>query len=120
MGLAEILADSREQLIEYFLPLVERNPPDALLGQITTPEPTKDQIEAWLRDELSRVFPEPSDLIREMTLDVQFRDVTYETLTEDGFVARLREVYRQVNWDKPFTEFDAARARDSGETSNKR
>src|ERR1043165_5309663 len=65
-GGGEILADSREQLIEYFLPLVERNPPDALLGQITTPEPTKDQIEAWLRDELSRVFPEPSDLIREM------------------------------------------------------
>jgi hypothetical protein len=48
-----------------------------------------------------------------MTLDVQFRDVTYETLQEDGFAEHLREAYPQVDWDKPFTEFDAAGARDS-------
>ena len=48
-----------------------------------------------------------------MTLDVQFRDVTYETLTEGGFAEKLKKAYPQVNWDKPFAEFAAARARDS-------
>jgi hypothetical protein len=116
--LAKILAHSREQLIDYFLPLVERTPPDGLLGQITTMKPNKDQIWKWLDDELWHVFPTPSDLIAEMTLDVQFRDVTYETLKEDGFAKKLREAYPQVAWDKPFTEFEAARARDSAESKN--
>ena len=108
------------QLIEYFLPLVERPPPDGLLGQITTPKPNKDQIRAWLDNELSHVFPTPADLIAEMTLDVQFRDVTYETLEEVGFAEKLREAYPQVGWDKPFTEFDAARARDLAKNKSER
>lgn len=116
--LANILEHSREQLIEYFLPLVERTPPDGLLGQITTPKPNKDQIRTWLENELSHVFPTPSDLIAEMILDVQFRDVTYETLKEDGFAAKLRESYPHVEWDKPFTEFDAARPRAATETKS--
>jgi hypothetical protein len=112
-SLAKHLQDSQERLIDYFLPLVQRVPPDELLGQITTPAPAPDQIRAWLHAELSQVFPAPSDLIREMTLDVQFRDVTYETLKEDEFSRQLKEAYPQVDWDKPFAEFDAARQRDA-------
>jgi hypothetical protein len=115
-SLAKHLEHSRKQLVEYFLPLVERTPPDVLLGQITTPKPTKEQIGAWLDDEISSVFPKPSDLITDMTLDVQFRDVTYETLKEGGFSEKLWEAYPRVDWDKPFTEFNAARARDSAKT----
>ena len=48
-----------------------------------------------------------------MTLDVQFRDVTYETLTEKGFAERLMAAYPHVHWDKPFSEFEAAKERDS-------
>jgi hypothetical protein len=62
---------------------------------------------------LSYVFPTQSGLITEMSLDVQFRDVTYETLKEDGFARQLCKVYPQVGWDKPFSQFDAARERDS-------
>jgi len=50
-----------------------------------------------------------------MKLDVQFRDVTYETLNEEGFGEKLRDAYPQVEWDKPFNEFDAAKARGSSE-----
>jgi hypothetical protein len=87
---------------------------------ITTPEPTVGQIRAWLHAELSDVFPAPEDLITEMTLDVQFRDVTYETLKEDGFSEKLREAYPQVDWEKPFAEFDAARQREAATAKGKR
>lgn len=44
-----------------------------------------------------------------MRLDIQFRDVTYETLCEDGFLGALQDAYSNVNWQKPFDEFNAAR-----------
>lgn len=37
---------------------------------------------------------------------------------EASFAEKLREVYPQVEWDKPFTEFDAARERDSAESKS--
>jgi hypothetical protein len=114
------LDKSRQELVEHFLPLVEKNPPNALLGQIATGKPNRKQIAAWLEDELRGVFPEPSDLLSEMDLDVQFKDVTYETLTEDGFAEKLRKAYPHVDWDKPFAEFDAARARDSASANDER
>lgn len=43
-----------------------------------------------------------------MTLHVQYKDVTYETLSDDGFVEKLLEAYPHVDWDKPFREFQAA------------
>jgi hypothetical protein len=52
----------------------------------------------------------------DMSLDVQFRDVTYETLNQPGFGEKLREAFPLVNWDKPFEEFDAARERESPES----
>jgi hypothetical protein len=54
-----------------------------------------------------------------MKLDVQFRDVTYETLVEEGFGEKLRDAFPRVEWDKPFSEFDAAKARDSNQAADK-
>jgi hypothetical protein len=118
-SLAEHLEQSRKQLVEYYLPLVRETPPDVLLGQITVPKPSDEQIRSWLNDELTRVFPEPKDLVTEMKLDVQFRDVTYETLVEEGFGEKLRDAFPRVEWDKPFSEFDAAKARDSNQATDK-
>jgi hypothetical protein len=46
-----------------------------------------------------------------MALDVHFRDVTRETLTEPGFAKTLQKAYPLVDWEKLLAEFDAARAR---------
>ena len=43
-----------------------------------------------------------------MTLYVHFQDVTYETLTQEGFGEKLRDAFPQVDWDKPFNEVGAA------------
>jgi hypothetical protein len=113
-ALEDELTKSKEQLIDHFLPLAAANPPDTILGQIIG-EATEDKIRAWLDRELTRVFPEPNRVISEMSFYVQYRDVTYETLTSAGFAERLRNAFPHVDWDKPFSEFDAARAREGSE-----
>lgn len=110
--LDDILNKSRENVIDYYLPHVQASPPDQLVGQLMQPTLTEDACRAWLDGELSRVFPDPEDLITDMRLEVTYRDVTYETLTEDGFGDSLREAYPHVNWDKPFDEFNAAKERE--------
>ena len=110
--LTAVLEDSRNRLVKHFLPLVRASPPPKLLSQITNNPPTENQIEMWLNMELDRTFPKEEDLMSEMSLDVQFRDVTYETLKQEGFAEKLRQAYPMVDWDKPFTEFDAAKERD--------
>lgn len=109
------LKESRQQVVEYYLPAVKAHPPDCLLGQLLAPEPTDDQMRAWLDAELERVFPRPDQLLSTMVLDVLFRDVTYETLNEKGFAEALEKAYPHVDWDKPFDEFHAAKEGPAGQ-----
>lgn len=109
--LAEKLKASRAQVVEYYLSAVKANPPDSLVGQLLSPQLTDDDMRRWLDAELERVFPQPEELLSTMTLDVQFRDVTFETLNEEGFVEALKKAYPHVDWDKPFTQFLAAKER---------
>ena len=97
-------------LVEHFLPLAVERPPDALLGQLSGP-PTEDQVRAWLDVELDAVFPQAADLAGGMELEVQFRDVTYETLNEEGFREARKKAYPHVDWDRPYEQFQAARER---------
>jgi hypothetical protein len=103
------LKASRQEVVEYYLPAVKAKPPDCLVGQLLAPKPSDDDMRAWLDAELDRVFPRPEQLLSDMVLDVQFRDVTYETLNEKGFAEALQKAYPHVNWDKPFAEFHAAK-----------
>ncbi len=41
------------------------------------------------------------------SVDVRFKDVTYETLNEEGFLDALRAAYPQIDWNRPFDEFMA-------------
>lgn len=109
--LAKQLEESRAQVVEYYLPHVKKSPPDVLIGQLMTQSPNEDLLRQWLDSELQEVFPFPEELIAGMRLEIQFRDVTYETLKDKGFSAALRKAYPLVNWDKPFEEFTAARGR---------
>jgi hypothetical protein len=109
--LEKCLVESKKAVIDYYLPLVKKSPPDALRGQLISQQLDDDTVRGWLADELDRVFPKAEDLVSEMRLDVQFRDVTYETLSQDDFAAALRQAYPRVDWDKPFKEFNAAKER---------
>jgi hypothetical protein len=40
-----------------------------------------------------------------MTLDMQYKDVTFETLNAPGFLQGLKKAYPRVPWDKPYRDF---------------
>jgi hypothetical protein len=110
-GLRKQLERSCNQIVAYYLPQLVESPPPELSGQLTRPKPTKKQAEQWLRRELASVIPAAETLVREMELLVRYRDVTYEDLSDPKFQAALREEFPMVEWDKPYNEFDAAKAR---------
>lgn len=54
------------------------------------------------------------DLIQGMKLDERYKDVTFETLNRDDFLASVKVSFPQVNWDRAYEEFKAA-----GQSENK-
>lgn len=108
------LDESRKQIVEYYRARVMDAPPDALVGGLLAGGPSDADAERWLHEELDRVFPLAADLIREMKLDVRYKDVTYETLNQKDFLELVKEAFPRVNWDKAYKEFKAA-----GESSEK-
>jgi len=100
---------SRDQVVDALWQQVVNDPPDELRGQILASKPDEKTAKAWLIRELARCFPTAKKILTQMKLDCQFRDVTYETLTQEGFAKALRAACPFVPWDKPFDEFQAAR-----------
>lgn len=109
-NLEQYLKKSKEQIIEHYYPLVKKYPPDAIIGKTLFSAHDQEKIlKNWLDKELEKSFPKLDELVTDIKLDVQFRDVTYETLNEDGFSQALRNAYPEINWDRPFNEFNAAK-----------
>src|SRR3990172_5989244 len=55
--LQQHLNKSREEIVDYYLLRVVETPPDALLGQLLSVKPSRDEARQWLNAELDRVFP---------------------------------------------------------------
>jgi hypothetical protein len=106
--LEQTLDKSRNEIARYYLPRVVANPPDALLGQLFSPKPSKDDARRWIEATLDRVFPKAEDLIEAMKLDVTFKDVTFETLNREDFLESVQKAFPNVDWDKAYSEFKAA------------
>jgi hypothetical protein len=106
--LGKQLADSRKQVVEYYLPLVFAKPPDAVIGQSLSEIPTKDDCRAWIDQVLEGVFPTAEKLIQGMTLEITYKEATFETLNRPEFLESIKKAYPVVNWDKAYSEFRAA------------
>ena len=104
---------SRDQVVEAFWQEVVNDPPDDLVGQIMEPKPDEKTARDWLKYKLNQCFPRAEQIVCEMKLECQFSDVTYETLTQDGFVEALRERFQFVPWDQPLREFEALRQKEA-------
>ncbi len=105
------LDESRKQIVDYFVPIVVANPPDAMRGQFLKVE--EPEARAWLDSELDRVFPEADALVQKMQLDVSYKDVTFETLNQSDFLACVEEAFPWIDWDKAYAEYRAAGERKS-------
>jgi hypothetical protein len=106
--LQSLLDNSREQIVEYYIPLVMKTPPDVLLGQLIE-ELTEVNAKTWLNRELERVFPKVETIVKEMKIETRFKDVTFETLNQEDFLKILKEAYPDVEWNKPYNDFVAAK-----------
>jgi hypothetical protein len=104
----DLLQKSKQQVAEYYLPMLVNKPPASLCGQLPY-KPSKDDVRNWLTDELDNSFPKAHELVSDMDLDIQFRDVTFETLNDPGFYNALCRAYPRIDWDKPFDDFNAAK-----------
>ena len=96
------------------MPIVIKNPPDVLVGQLTNKNDLKETAKIWLKSELDKVFPKAETLTEKMTLVEQYKDVCFETLNDAEFVNKIKILFPNANWDKPLKEFLAAK-----EKSNK-
>jgi hypothetical protein len=101
------LKASREQVIEYYLPAARLKPPDELVGKSVRPNVSDDMLREWIGKKLDDVFPSADEIVSNMTLDVNFKDVTFETLNDPEFMAALKEAYPDIDWDKPYSDFRA-------------
>lgn len=107
--LAAELTISCEQVVEYYLPLVKAKPPDAVYGQSPSGQATEDECRNWLVQELRRVFPNADKLVKAMTLEITYKDVTFETLNRTEFLDAVKVAFpSEANWDKAYSEFKAA------------
>ena len=113
-NLQQHLDKSKKQIIDYYIPIVVNNPPDFLIGQSLTGKVTDEEARQWLEIQLSQVFPVANSLIKNMTLERRYKDITFETLNEKDFLTSVKEAFPNVDWDKAYCEFKAA-----GETKNK-
>jgi hypothetical protein len=69
---------------------VKRNPPEALLGQISW-KPTNEIVKRYLVHRLLGVFPNAKALIDDTRLDVAFKGVTYEMLQDAAFQQAVKD-----------------------------
>ncbi|HEY8162364.1 MAG TPA: hypothetical protein VIF34_08875 [Methylocystis sp.] len=48
-----------------------------------------------------------------MNLEVHYKDMTFETLNEDGFLGAVKKSFDGVDWGIPYNEFKAAGEKES-------
>lgn len=105
--LAEELEKSKEMIVNYYLPIVQKNIPDHLYGTHGD-NPTDENIKKWLTRELNKTFPTAESLVQKIQLDVNYKDVTFDTLNREDFLGSIQKAYPDEDWEKTYKEFRAA------------
>ncbi len=100
---------SKRQVVDYYIKRALDTPPDVLIGQSLSGRPTKEDAACWLKSELDKVFPVAESLIRKMSLQVSYKDVTYETLNQENFLEAVKSAFPRIDWDRTYNEYKAAK-----------
>ena len=108
------LDQSRKEIVDYYTSIVLHDPPEALVGQGFSSESDQNKsvmVKDWLNVELQSVFPSADDLIRDMQIEVGYKDVTIETLRDKDFIHAVKRAFphKSKEWDRVHRESLAAR-----------
>ncbi len=107
--LNEEYAVCKKNLKVILEPAIDQNPPDELKYGISTAKPDKQTIEKYLDMKLNAIIPKTEDFVKDMVIRYQFKDVTYETLHEESFIASLHKVLPHAGLPEiPIDEYKAA------------
>ncbi len=98
---------TRENLTKAMLPLVRRTPPKKWLRSDGS-KPDAETLRQFLEEDLRRAFGTADKLVKRMEVRLVFKGVTYESLTNDGFIKAAREAIPELK--TMYEEFDAAKA----------
>jgi hypothetical protein len=107
--LTKEIASSRNKLVEGLTPALKKKPPQDLIDQVTG-KVTVEHVTLYLTKRLEDVFPTAESVVGDMKLECVRKGVTYETLASGDFQKKVRDAFPYEDWDKPFSEFTAAKA----------
>ena len=108
-GLQASIVRNRDALVKALLPGVMQSPP-ARWRKYFPGKPDPTTARHLLETELARSFGTARQFIKEMKVNVLFKAVTYESLTNPAFMETAKK--KLPNLDQLFYEFDAAQAKE--------
>ena len=97
-----------EEVVGFCLPHAQKHIPEAL--RKLDPNPSKEDVERFVRRTVKDTFPTAKALIGDMTLSTHYKDMTFETLNQDDFIQKLEEAYPHRDWKKTYQESLAVKA----------
>ena len=112
------IAESRQAVIDYYLPrVIDMDDPPLKLRRVQSNpgKPTKKDARKWVDQVLEAEFPTVEKLTQEMKIEVRYKDVTLEDLECEDFLNRIKKAFPDMDWDRAHEEFMAAGESNSGD-----
>lgn len=94
-------------LVDELLPAVRANPPRRYRAGLFGGQLADDELKTLLRQQIGASIP-PSDITCEPKVKLLFKDVSYETIHDPGFLAAVEREYGPEILEGLFTEYHAA------------
>lgn len=104
-------ASIHKKLITILLPDIRENLPKNLRERAFFGDISDDLIGEYVLAQLGRVVPPTESLIKEMRLDCDYENITYEMLNDKDFVEKVREKYSKL--EKFYNEHEATESKKS-------
>lgn len=95
----EQIQRTKQELIDYFTPVVMENPPEYLL--LGTKKPIEEQeIKSYIDWLLGRELPTSEQILKRIEFYYVYKDLTEEILQEDDFYRELEKTFKDqyINW----------------------
>jgi hypothetical protein len=97
------IESSRKKLIKMLLPGFMKNPSKRLVSELLI---DLNEVIAgdFIGEELDKEIPAVEDLIGEMLLNCDYKDVTFEMLNDKAFIEAIEGKYKRIKFPKLYSE----------------
>lgn len=106
LTLAKVMDQERDKTIDKLAKVcVEsllRNPTKWLLDGVPKPKEHVETVKFFVTAELKRTLPQGFAIAGKMSLTCVFKDFTFKSLNEDQVFKKLRTVFPDEDWDRPY------------------